>query len=84
MRQRRRVWPDAADRMEPDGRERDRASPRIKLPKTLDSLVYMKEEVVIDPLIAARARGAGRPDGAPQDRAALAGCFGGGKEGARR
>ena len=29
---------------------------RITLPKILDSLVYMKEEVVIDPLIAARAR----------------------------
>jgi quinolinate synthase len=29
---------------------------RITLPKILDSLVYMKEEVVIDPLIAERAR----------------------------
>jgi quinolinate synthase len=29
---------------------------RITLPKILDSLVYLKEEVVIDPLIAARAR----------------------------
>src|SRR5262245_24066805 len=29
---------------------------RITLPKILDSLVYMKEEVVIDPAIAARAR----------------------------
>lgn len=29
---------------------------RITLPKVLDSLVYMKEEVVIDPEIAARAR----------------------------
>jgi quinolinate synthase len=29
---------------------------RITLPKILDSLVYMKEEVVIDPLIAAKAR----------------------------
>jgi quinolinate synthase len=29
---------------------------RITLPKILDSLVYMKEEVVIDPVIAARAR----------------------------
>jgi quinolinate synthase len=29
---------------------------RITLPKILDSLVYMKEEVVIDPLIADRAR----------------------------
>src|SRR5437660_3165794 len=29
---------------------------RITLPKILDSLVYMKEEVVIDPMIAARAR----------------------------
>jgi len=31
---------------------------RITLPKILDSLVFMKEEVVIDPLIAAKARGA--------------------------
>jgi quinolinate synthase len=29
---------------------------RITLPKILDSLVYMKEEVVIDPMIASRAR----------------------------
>jgi quinolinate synthase len=29
---------------------------RIQLPKILDSLVYMQEEVVIDPLIAAKAR----------------------------
>jgi quinolinate synthase len=29
---------------------------RITLPKILDSLVYMKEEVVIDPPIADRAR----------------------------
>ena len=29
---------------------------RITLPKILDSLIYMKEEVVIDPLIAAKAR----------------------------
>jgi quinolinate synthase len=29
---------------------------RITLPKILDSLVYMKEEVVIDPAIAAKAR----------------------------
>ena len=29
---------------------------RIQLPKILDSLLYMQEEVVIDPLIAARAR----------------------------
>jgi quinolinate synthase len=29
---------------------------RITLPKILDSLVYMKEEVVIDPMIAERAR----------------------------
>ena len=29
---------------------------RIQLPKILDSLVYMREEVVIDPIIAARAR----------------------------
>src|SRR6202045_2629263 len=31
---------------------------RITLPKILDSLVYLKEEVVIDPTIAERARGA--------------------------
>jgi quinolinate synthase len=29
---------------------------RITLPKILDSLVYLKEEVVIDPAIAERAR----------------------------
>src|SRR5205807_4745205 len=29
---------------------------RITLPKILDSLVYLKEEVVIDPAVAARAR----------------------------
>jgi quinolinate synthase len=29
---------------------------RITLPKILDSLVYMKEEVVIDPAIAEKAR----------------------------
>jgi quinolinate synthase len=29
---------------------------RITLPKILDSLVYMKEEVVVDPAIAAKAR----------------------------
>ena len=29
---------------------------RITLPKILDSLVYLKEEVVIDPMIAAKAR----------------------------
>jgi quinolinate synthase len=29
---------------------------RITLPKILDSLVHMQEEVVIDPAIAARAR----------------------------
>src|SRR2546426_12755902 len=29
---------------------------RITLPKILDSLVYLKEEVVIEPTIAARAR----------------------------
>jgi quinolinate synthase len=29
---------------------------RITLPKILDSLVYLKEEVVIDPAIASRAR----------------------------
>jgi len=29
---------------------------RITLPKILDSLVYMKEEVVVDPIIAERAR----------------------------
>jgi quinolinate synthase len=29
---------------------------RITLPKILDSLVYMREEIVIDPMIADRAR----------------------------
>jgi quinolinate synthase len=29
---------------------------RITLPKILDSLVYMREEVTIDPLLALRAR----------------------------
>jgi quinolinate synthase len=29
---------------------------RITLPKILDSLVYLKEEVVIDPMIADKAR----------------------------
>src|SRR5207344_2449686 len=29
---------------------------RITLPKILDSLLYMKEEVVVDPAIAAKAR----------------------------
>jgi quinolinate synthase len=29
---------------------------RITLPKILDSLVHMKEEVVVDPVIAAKAR----------------------------
>jgi quinolinate synthase len=29
---------------------------RITLPKILDSLVYMQEEVVVDPLIAGKAR----------------------------
>jgi quinolinate synthase len=29
---------------------------RITLPKILDSLVYMKEEVFVDPIVAARAR----------------------------
>ena len=29
---------------------------RITLPKILDSLVYLKEEVTIDPMIAAKAR----------------------------
>ena len=29
---------------------------RITLPKILDSLVYLKEEVVVDPAIAAKAR----------------------------
>jgi quinolinate synthase len=29
---------------------------RITLPKILDSLVYLKEEVVIDPAIADKAR----------------------------
>src|SRR5437868_4872179 len=32
---------------------------RITLPKILDSLVYLKEEVVIDPMIAAKARRSG-------------------------
>jgi quinolinate synthase len=31
---------------------------RITLPKILDSLVYMKDEVVVDPMVAARARAA--------------------------
>jgi quinolinate synthase len=29
---------------------------RITLPKILDSLVYLQEEIVVDPLIADRAR----------------------------
>jgi quinolinate synthase len=29
---------------------------RITLPKVLDSLIYMQEEVVVDPLIADKAR----------------------------
>jgi quinolinate synthase len=29
---------------------------RVTLPKILDSLVYMREEVVVDPVLAARAR----------------------------
>ena len=29
---------------------------RITLPKILESLVYLKEEIVVDPAIAARAR----------------------------
>jgi quinolinate synthase len=29
---------------------------RITLPKILDSLVYLKEEVVVDPAVAAKAR----------------------------
>jgi quinolinate synthase len=29
---------------------------RITLPKILDSLIYLKEEIVIDPAIAVRAR----------------------------
>ena len=29
---------------------------RITLPKILDSLLHMKEEVVIDPAVAAKAR----------------------------
>ena len=33
---------------------------RITLPKILDSLVYMREEVMIDPALAARARALGR------------------------
>jgi quinolinate synthase len=31
---------------------------RITLPKILDSLVYLKQEVTIDPAIAVRARAA--------------------------
>jgi quinolinate synthase len=31
---------------------------RITLPRILDSLVYMKEEITVDPLVAERARGA--------------------------
>jgi quinolinate synthase len=31
---------------------------RITLPKILDSLVYMKDEVVVDPMVAAKARAA--------------------------
>jgi quinolinate synthase len=31
---------------------------RITLPKILDSLVYLKDEVTIDPMIAGRARAA--------------------------
>ena len=29
---------------------------RITLPKILDSLVYLKDEVTVDPLVAAKAR----------------------------
>jgi quinolinate synthase len=29
---------------------------RITLPKILDSLVYLKEEVTVDPAVAAKAR----------------------------
>jgi len=29
---------------------------RITLPKILDSLIYMREEVLVDPLLAERAR----------------------------
>jgi quinolinate synthase len=29
---------------------------RITLPKILDSLVYLRDEVTVDPLVAARAR----------------------------
>ena len=29
---------------------------RITLPKILESLVYLKDEVTVDPMIAARAR----------------------------
>ena len=29
---------------------------RITLPKILESLVYMREEVLVDPLMAAKAR----------------------------
>jgi quinolinate synthase len=31
---------------------------RITLPKILDSLVYLKDEVVVDPLVASKARAA--------------------------
>jgi quinolinate synthase len=31
---------------------------RITLPKILDSLVYLKDEVVVDPMVAAKARAA--------------------------
>ncbi|MET0689371.1 MAG: quinolinate synthase NadA, partial [Methyloceanibacter sp.] len=31
---------------------------RITLPKTLDSLVFLKQEVTIDPAVASRARAA--------------------------
>ena len=40
---------------------------RITLPKILDSLVYMKEEVVIDPAIAAKARRAVERDGESEE-----------------
>jgi len=35
---------------------------RITLPKILDSLIYLREEVTIDPMIAGRAAAFGRAD----------------------
>ena len=40
---------------------------RITLPKILDSLVYMKEEVVIDPMIADEGAALGRADDPPEE-----------------